>query len=1480
MKYLFALFISILPITLIFSQTQEQEIKNAYQQFNEASPQEKLYLHTDRTFYKPGEMVWFKAYLRDAENLASKVSPIVYVEFINPKGNVERKITLAKKDGIFNGEFLVNQSAPGGLYKIRAYTNWLKNLGEENYFFEKEITVQAVVLPKLLMKLDFEKEAYGSSDQVETKLNVRSLDDLPLANKSFIATISLAGEKIKDVKARTNSDGIANIIFELPNNLKTNDGLINVKLPYEGSTESISRSIPIVLNNIDIQFMAEGGDLIYGTENKLAFKALDEFGKAADISGKLIDNSGKEIIFFESFHKGMGAFIFTPEKGKNYSVKITNPSKITKPYNLPKILENALGLRVLQQEKDKLNLSIYSPIAQTVQVVGHLGGKLERVFYLEVNKGENKLIIPTDNMAVGILKLTLFDQNLKSHAERLVFVNKDRKINVNITTDKNKYLPREDVQLKIEVTDELGKGVEGDFSLAVVDDQIHTFADDKQDNILSYLLMTSELKGTVDEPNFYFDEKEEKADQAIDYVMLTHGWSRFEWRDILSYSKNDIAKLNQFKADELQVIGRLLIDGKPLSNARVWANDHDQFTKTDKDGYFAFSDVSVPLKVNTRHRGLKASQIIYQYATRHAIESEKKQKVFADRDEFLELNEDLAAVMAEDEEAEMEEVENEPIAAADNLRQMVEQPKRERKEKKKALEDQFMNGDFIQDDELSGEVLMLNEVVVRIPAANKEIEANALMAGVQRQQAIPAAPNDAGYFFATGKSFATPNLYIQQVYGNNIFHQSRQFYAPRYNQHSRKQINGNDQRKTLYWNPNVKTDKNGKAEMIYSNADISSTYRIILEGISNNGIVIRNESTYFTQTAVTIDSKTPVAVTHGDTLMIPISIKNNMDSKLSGHVATNNLAGMISLDKTLRRPINIPANKSHTEYFKMVVDKNMEGIKNYYFTFQHSEGTETIYKQIEINPKGFPRSVSLSSKELQRTFTFNINDVLDNSLEGQLNIYPNIMEELLSGTESIIREPYGCFEQTSSSNYPNIMVLKYLKSKGEVNPDIEKKAIGFLKRGYARLTGYECSNGGFEWWGKDPAHETLTAYGLLQFNDMKKVYNGVDEDMIQRTQDWLLNKRDGKGGYKQRGGGLDRFTGSSYEVGNAYISYALTQSGYKDLNKEVAFSTEEALKSKDAYRLALCALSNFNIGNKINAKKCLDVLKEQFKLFDETKIQVNETVTRSYGNHRITESASLFAMGLMREDKTDMELLDKLIIMISGKRSGHGGFGSTQSTVLALQAFTDYAQIMGKTEKSGKIQVFANGTKIHELKYNAGHRGKINVDLKPYLKPGENKITVAFDETDEALPYSANIAWTSLTPDSSPNCRVNLETTLSNKNVKVGETVRLTAKVKNIYKDNVPTPIALIGIPAGLSLQPWQLKEMTEKETMDYYEIKGNYLIAYFTEIGKGKERILNLDLKADIPGSYKSPASTAYLYYDKQDKDWEKGTEVIINNE
>ena len=251
--------------------------------YNAQMPQEKVYLHIDKPFYKPGDVIWFQAYLVEGQqHKPSDISNVVYVELINPKGNVAEKVTLATLDGKARGDFQLAASAPGGLYKVRAYTQWMQNLGEDS-FFSKELQVQKIVSPKLLLTLDFEKDAYGPGDEVVANLKARDLENKPIQEKAVKVQVSLAGQRVLANQSSTNELGEAFIRFSLPDTLASSDGLLNVLVESRGVQESISRAIPIVLNKISLQFFPEGGELVQNVPGRVAFKALNEFGKAADV---------------------------------------------------------------------------------------------------------------------------------------------------------------------------------------------------------------------------------------------------------------------------------------------------------------------------------------------------------------------------------------------------------------------------------------------------------------------------------------------------------------------------------------------------------------------------------------------------------------------------------------------------------------------------------------------------------------------------------------------------------------------------------------------------------------------------------------------------------------------------------------------------------------------------------------------------------------------------------------------------------------------------------------------------------------------------------------------------------------------------------------------------------------------------------------------------------------------------------------------
>ncbi|MDB5283900.1 MAG: large extracellular alpha-helical protein, partial [Bacteroidota bacterium] len=576
-------------------QTFESEsikaLKQKFKTFNAKIPEDRVYLQTDKAFYKPGETIWFTAYVRDGETLKpSDNSDIIHVELITPKGTTEKHIKIVTKNGAANGDFDLGEH-PGGIYKIKAYTEWQKN-DDTTYRFEKDITVQSVVMPRLKMKIDFEKKAYGRGDEVVAKLELNTNANSPLANTNVKFTANLEGQELSNNTVSTDANGKVNLKFNLPKDLNTIDGTVNAMIEFEGSTESVSRSIPIVLNKIKLEFFPEGGDMVAGMNARVAFRASNEFDKPADVEGMIVDSKGAFVAHFNSYHFGMGTVEFTPKANETYKARIIKPTEIFDEYTLPEVLKVGYAMK-LDEVKDGLQLSVNSWQNEQLMLVAQTRGKIYYSGAFKALQGENKLTINTKDFPIGVSQVTVFDSRGIERCERLAFVNKAKQLNITVSTDQQQYQPREKVTMNIKVTDEKGLPMPGNFSLAVVDDNLLSFADDKQGNILSKILLEPDLKEKVEEPNFYFDTKEPKADKALDLLMMTSGWRRYTWKQVI----NEEFILPKYQGEKAEITG-VVYDGntrKPLAGAvvKLQQDDHGPGTITDKNGNFSLRAIDL-----------------------------------------------------------------------------------------------------------------------------------------------------------------------------------------------------------------------------------------------------------------------------------------------------------------------------------------------------------------------------------------------------------------------------------------------------------------------------------------------------------------------------------------------------------------------------------------------------------------------------------------------------------------------------------------------------------------------------------------------------------------------------------------------------------------------------------------------------------------------------------------------------------------------
>ncbi len=1423
------------------------ELKKQLAKFSEERAGERVYLHFDKPFYKPSETIWFQAYIRNEGNMKPAKSQLVHVEFINPKGNVEKHLRLIAKDGSASGDIPLDEEIAGGLYKIKAYTNWQKN-DESPFYYERDIQVQKVVLPRLKMKPDFEKDAYGAGDKVTATLELQTLENQPLKNYEFSYVASLNGKEVLRKKSKTDENGKAKVTFGLPNKITTTDGLLNFMINYEGRTESVSRSIPILLNNIKLALFPEGGDLVESLETKVAFQALNEFDKPADFQAIVVDNSGNEILKFNSFHKGMGAFSFTPQKGKDYKIKITNPKGIKETFDLPEALPRGYILNTEIQENDQVALKIRTTEKEELSVIGQVRGQAFYSSAFNSVRGDNTILVDVSDAPMGVAQFTVFDKKGIERAERLVFINKKNQLNIEISTDKEKYLPREKVQVTIKVKDERGMPIPANLSLSVTDDKLLSFADDKQGTILSKLLLEPDLTGKVEEPNFYFDDKESKANQALDYLLMTQGWRKFTWEKI----RKDTPFQPEFSIENTLVGGTVYANGNPLKSAKVQVVGKNLSAITNDKGYFQFANLDlseiITLSVNDKNFSSQSIQV-NEYRTNYNLHLYPVYRHATRGGGVLERAARAMGFNRAKKEAEMA---------------MPEEPKL----------DKVVVGALPQMDKNIAPKVMPNVEVQKPDNANKDVmdgDGFGGELGVADEEIL-----DDRFVLKARKRMAMDGVEMEEENPLEVlYHRKRIFPKVAYNQDDVPEVRM-DFRSTIFWKGDIQTDKRGKATLEFYNSDEVTSFRITAEGIGVDGLVGHSEMTYFTQLPFSMSVKVPVAVTMGDKLQIPLTLKNNTKKTLSGKLEILSPKAWKANFKGSQSQ-TISAGETKTIYLDYTV-LNQPSKGDFTAKFKSNWAKDAFNQEVITEAKGFPVAVSMSGNEAEKEYKFKVTNPIEGTLKANFTAFPTSLSDMLAGIESIIREPYGCFEQTSSSTYPNIMALQYMEEYEYDNQEVIAKAQKMVDKGYKRLVSFETSEKGYEWFGGAPAHEALTAYGLMEFKDMTSIYNKVDNQMINRTAEWLLNRKDNKGGFLRNPRALDSFGGANKEITDAYIVYALTEAGFdsEKLRKEIEQTYEIATKSQDPYQMALLANALLNLKDKRGEKLLSGLVKMQQQNGSwNGKIH---SITRSTGQGLQIETTSLTVLAMLKSSKKAVKNMDLGVKFILNNRSSYGGFGNTQSTVLALKALTEYAKFAKRTAESGDIEIYLNGKKIAEKHYEAGTQDAITVEIpNKFLKEGEHRLKVKYKGVKNPLPYTAAINYTTYLPQSSDSCAVNLQTKLAQNRIKTGETVRFTATLTNTKKEGQPMTMAVVGIPAGLSPQPWQLKELQEKQVFDYYEIIGNSVAFYYRQMKPSEARQINLDLKAEIPGEYEAIASSAYLYYTNEHKKWVQAEKIVI---
>ena len=490
---------------------------------------EKVYIETDRPDYLSGDTIWFSAFVLGNLHMDStKLSKILYVDLINADNKPEKHLKLLISHGRSYGDFILDKDTKDGVYRLRAYTQYMRNF-QGDYLFEKDIPVhQSDFNNMILVNPVVNKSPEG--------------DSIELYIKTILPDEYMDQDNNLEVFARLNDTLSVRKIFSFKRSLNVSMGFfvpsslpcpfVDIRLILSGNAVISEQRISVPLESgINLQFFPESGKMVDSIHTIIAYKASDNKGHPTEFNADIIDENNNTIRHISGDQSGVGKFEFTPEHNHSYNA-VVNLSGTKYSFNLPVVEPKGY---VLNFNCDSDNILIKNNL-NNVKSRHYLLISARGVIYTSIeiwlNNKPLKIHVPLKIYPKGIVQITLFDSYFRPLAERLVFNNRsERKMFINIEPDKKVYQQREKVTLTLRATDADGNPVRSSLALAVADASKSDSSMNSPD-IESYLYLTSELKGTVDFRLLNLSDTTSEGNTKRDLLMMTQGWRNFLWNSI------------------------------------------------------------------------------------------------------------------------------------------------------------------------------------------------------------------------------------------------------------------------------------------------------------------------------------------------------------------------------------------------------------------------------------------------------------------------------------------------------------------------------------------------------------------------------------------------------------------------------------------------------------------------------------------------------------------------------------------------------------------------------------------------------------------------------------------------------------------------------------------------------------------------------------------------------------------------------------
>ncbi|MCJ0741407.1 Ig-like domain-containing protein [Pedobacter montanisoli] len=899
-KIFLLLFIS--GITMAFAQQADtaalSTIINKTKKLATEQPIEKVYLHFDKPYYAVADTVWFKAYVTTTHNFPSELSKIVYVEMYNQVDSLVQTLKLPVKNSVAYGNIPLSiNNFKQGNYYIRAYTLWMLN-SDPNYFFNKSILIGEAIDKELITNISYNNVAADKGIKTTARIQFKDINKKPLANKTVNWRIFHNYDVFTRGKGTTDANGYLTVTVTSKAGEPITKGSIVADVSLsEKSLASATFNLKQNLEKVDFQFFPEGGELLADVPNQVGFKVIGTNGLGIDVKGSILDEQNTEVVPFTSSFAGIGSFYFTPATGKKYKAKYTLKDGSTQTIDLPAAQQEGIGIQIQHNPTDMINLRVLTNASyfeknkdKTFYLVGQNTNNVCYGASLSLKSQVVNAKISKENFPSGIVQFTLFNENKEPISERLVFVLHKNVLNIAAKADLPQYKPRQKVKLSLDAKSK-EQPVAGDFSVSVVDEQKVPFDEDNETTILSSLLLTSDLKGYVEKPNYYFNKTDDKKLADLDRLMLTQGYRRFSYKNIMANKYPDVFLLPE---QGISISGtlrdltgmpvkkgimRMMVTGKPISAETVTSNlgvfhfnnlvfpDSSQVVITARynpnyTNLMIMLDGMPSAAKGTNLRWADERENIDTLLSPYLTNSQKQYRFMRTLKEVEIKGSVIKKASHRDYPAlsGLSPIPDRSIDAnmltgcssvLDCLKALTGSFTYDFNEQKfyvsrdyntgsRVPASIFLNGmpvDAVALGNLNGNEVESIELFLSDPLGTIDRTYNTKGVIVVNVKKAPKGEKISKQEFLD----MIPKKY-EAKYSPMGYSKQREFYSPKYLPNA--PVTNNDLRTTIYWNPKVITDEKGNTSLEFYNADGKGTYKVVVEGFDKNGNVARTVLRY------------------------------------------------------------------------------------------------------------------------------------------------------------------------------------------------------------------------------------------------------------------------------------------------------------------------------------------------------------------------------------------------------------------------------------------------------------------------------------------------------------------------------------------------------------------------------------------------------------------------------------------------------------